>query len=629
MNSNTSNSPAPIAKPISFKKLMPPLMLSVASIMASNTPAMALSFNFTFSDNTPLEVRTVFWEAGDAWSKQLTDDVVVNVFVDYGTLPSNVLAGSRPGMTRVTYSEFHSQLSQDTSSQDGSKYISQDYDDARTLSRLQNSSSFKYLRNAYNTTNNSWNDKSTEVDTEDKIWLTRANAKALSIINHSDGSYNDFDASIRISNTANWHYDIDVAAPSGKHDLITVAVHEIGHALGFVSGNDAFQLLSAGGNLTTQNLDHFTPVDLFRYSEQSKALGIPDWTKEQTYFSLDSGSNNLGGFSQGAKIDGYQAGHWKQGESRGIMSPFLNTGERWEISELDRRLLDAIGWDRADQLSKNVAAVMLEVDWNTSEPDLSMLENSLKAHLSLEMEKLRQERDAIQSWSPSLWSELKLAADEEFQKRQQAIQETLNKIRVEKYNPSKRMEEALNGTDIHLKALADLAQVYEVKLQASLDAQITSWLNDSTVELKDQLKTVTQLQLRRLAAKVRNAGSSQHSEWKNDIKEALRLLYQEMHASKTPSQVELNTALAKLLDAAAPDNGFGWSEGSGFWQTGNTKSSFEQTGEFTFHSNAGPEKASVKAPTGAMGMLGLGLFSIGFLLKRSGKRSSGHNPSLN
>lgn len=607
MNLNTSNHPLN-TQPIKHCKMMIPLVLAFAAVIGSNNAAQALTFNFTFSDATPLSVRSVFWDAGDAWSKQFTDDVAINIFVDYGKLPPNVLAGSRPGMTRVKYSEFLTKLRQDKSSQEGAKYISQDYDDARALSKLQTSATFKYLRS---------NSGGSIQVTGDTNWLTRANAKTLGIINQNNSDYNNFDASIRISNNAPWHYDTNVAAPSVKHDLLSVATHEIGHALGVISGGDAFQVSS-------QNLNNVTPMDLFRYSKLSAALKIPDWTMGETFFSLDGGSNSLGGLSRGVNIDGFQAGHWKNGESRGVMSPFLNTGERVGISELDRRLLDAVGWDYAPQLSKNVVAVMGGINWNTSNPDLSLLENLLKAHLSIEMENLRQERDAIRAQDSSVWSELNAKAGEELQKRQQGIQETLNQIRGNRSDPNKRMEEALKGASIYLYALADLNKVYGDKLQVPLAAQTSNWLNGSSEQLKNNLEKATQSQIRSLAVKLSTASGSQPK-----VKEALRLLYLQTHGNQYPSEIELNTALAKLLDSASPDAGLGRTRTVRYWQTGDTNSNFENTGEFAFyeygsaeheHGSAAHENTSLPATTWTSGVLGLlGLFGIG-LLKRTSKR---------
>lgn len=66
MNMNTGNSQSLHTHPSKYCKLMKPLALAFAAVIGSNTPAQALVFNFTFSENTPLAVRFVFWEAGNA-----------------------------------------------------------------------------------------------------------------------------------------------------------------------------------------------------------------------------------------------------------------------------------------------------------------------------------------------------------------------------------------------------------------------------------------------------------------------------------------------------------------------------------------------------------------------------------
>ena len=67
------------------------------------------------------------------------------------------------------------------------------------------------------------------------------------------------------------------------------------------------------------------------------------------YFSIDGGATNLANFASGAYTDfngdGYQASHWKNGSGVGIMNPILGAGERKDISSLDLKAMDVIGWD--------------------------------------------------------------------------------------------------------------------------------------------------------------------------------------------------------------------------------------------------------------------------------------------
>ncbi|MEO1622489.1 MAG: PEP-CTERM sorting domain-containing protein, partial [Cyanobacteria bacterium J06632_3] len=64
----------------------------------------------------------------------------------------------------------------------------------------------------------------------------------------------------------------------------------------------------------------------------------------------DGGHENIAGFANGAaawgETDNFQLSHFKQGTSS-VMAPTLQQGVESFISEVDRRLMDAIGWDLA------------------------------------------------------------------------------------------------------------------------------------------------------------------------------------------------------------------------------------------------------------------------------------------
>src|SRR5690606_11215974 len=67
------------------------------------------------------------------------------------------------------------------------------------------------------------------------IQLTRANAKAVGLIAGNDAG---LDGTIRFSSSFAFDYDPSDGITPGTMDFIGVAIHEIGHSLGFTSGVD-------------------------------------------------------------------------------------------------------------------------------------------------------------------------------------------------------------------------------------------------------------------------------------------------------------------------------------------------------------------------------------------------------
>jgi hypothetical protein len=202
-------------------------------------------------------------------------------------------------------------------------------------------------------------------DNNQTIRLSSANAKALGLLDSNDPI---IDALISFSSDFKFDFDPNNGIESGAFDFIGIAAHEIGHALGFLSGVDVLdyygdpQALDADGNPLIFDDNEFTfvsPLDLFRYSSESRSFGkgVIDWTADDRdkYFSLDGGDTMLGvmrpekGFSTGSFFgDGYQASHWKDNLGRGVMDPTADYGELLQITELDKRAFDAIGWNRRD-----------------------------------------------------------------------------------------------------------------------------------------------------------------------------------------------------------------------------------------------------------------------------------------
>lgn len=199
------------------------------------------------------------------------------------------------------------------------------------------------------------------------IALSTANAKAIGF--EFDGA----DAEINFSSTFPFDFDARDGIAAGQYDFLGVAIHEIGHALGFLSGADDYDFLGCPAGPACGALDDYPvndewwgyALDLFRYSRDFDGQARLDWRPGvDSYFSLDGGATPLFGdgyFSEGSfNGDGWQASHWKAPEAEpfctdlvGIMNPYLCNGRNSVFTSLDFAAFDAIGWNvRPDVLDR-------------------------------------------------------------------------------------------------------------------------------------------------------------------------------------------------------------------------------------------------------------------------------------
>ena len=203
------------------------------------------------------------------------------------------------------------------------------------------------------------------------IGLTTANAKALGYA-FAPGTV---DAGITFSSDFSFDFNPKDGISTGSYDFLSVAIHEIGHALGFVSGVDDFDVLGTGGAAADEmcfadgtlckdypaNNDWFgETLDLFRYS----APGALDWTTNTaSYFSVDSGATAYqdGYFATGTyNGDGDQASHWKAPQVApfcsgllGVMNPYACSRTNGIVTALDLAAFDAIGYNSTIDVTAN------------------------------------------------------------------------------------------------------------------------------------------------------------------------------------------------------------------------------------------------------------------------------------
>ena len=345
-----------------FSKLFVCVVATSAAVVGSDRAVQALTFNFSYEDGTSIDQIQAFKAAGDVWSSYLTDDITVNLHVQMtNTLPTNVVGGALPGITdNQNFLNFQNALNADSKSDD---------DDVAYNNMPWNS--YDALINGQ------WYNNNTEID------LTRANSKALGLIDAHDTAIDGYILMSDLSGTSTqWHYDLNAPVATDKLDFYSVAIHEIGHALGFISGVDDTNIYfqSSGddddddGSYKTNSA---TSLDMFRESSATinNYYDIDMSVGTDSFFSIDN-STNLANFSTGTDTtlggDGKQASHWKdQTDVIGIMAPTIGLGERREITELDLRALDVIGWDLSTTTqSIDLTQVVTDID-NEVDEDLA------------------------------------------------------------------------------------------------------------------------------------------------------------------------------------------------------------------------------------------------------------------
>lgn len=197
---------------------------------------------------------------------------------------------------------------------------------------------------------------------------TYANTSVLKAIGLLDDL--ETDASITFSSEFAFDFDPSDGITTGYQDFIGVAIHEMGHGLGFVSGVDLYDVYSCpngpGCGIYTdaqfQNIGGLnSTLDFFRYNSD----GELDWSVgSDSFFSIDGGRtmyNGDSGFSSGSyNGDTWQASHWKAPRVNpgvddrftcnktnriGIMNPYLCSGQTGDVTNEDLAAFDAMGWN--------------------------------------------------------------------------------------------------------------------------------------------------------------------------------------------------------------------------------------------------------------------------------------------
>jgi len=341
---------------------------TAALTLATAAPANAVVINlidngFAGTPAQQAQFRAGFKIAADYWSSILTNNATLNLRVGTAALGTGIIGST--GSTRVDYTVANWEARVNATKSNST------IDQTAVLPTLTNGGA-SFITNGTtglvdDTTKLAYDPAAT---TSSKVlYLNSSVVKAIG--GTATGvSNSSVDGTVQFSTNFNFDFDPTDGITANTFDFIGVAIHEIGHALGFVSGVDFLDIYGLGNTsnpnagvlgYSLNDTSIYSALDMFRYSKdptnlvlgKDAVLDLSAGTVSGTkYFSIDGGKTALFGntFAQGTyNGDGNQASHWKDTAGcqigNGIMDPTFCFGQTGYITGLDLAAFDAIGYN--------------------------------------------------------------------------------------------------------------------------------------------------------------------------------------------------------------------------------------------------------------------------------------------
>lgn len=345
---------------------------AIAAIAAS--PANAATINLIdLGGVAGSPAQQGFQIAANFWSKMLTNNANINLGVKFAPLAPNVIGSTGSTRADISVANWAARVNATKSSSAIDQMV--------VLPTLTGGGA-SFITNGVTTAGN--DDALTQrfingTSTSSRVlWENTALLKAIG----AGVSPNVIDGNVTFSSNFGFDFDPTDGISANTFDFIGVAIHEIGHALGFVSGVDILDYYSASNGPGRNALGYsvndtsiYSALDMFRYSTDPNNIApgagnVLDLSTGGTkFFSIDGGQTALFGntFSTGAyNGDGRQASHWKDTAGcqvgNGIMDPTFCFGQMGDVTSLDLAAYDAMGWNlQYDMYSGNFDLTSAEI----------------------------------------------------------------------------------------------------------------------------------------------------------------------------------------------------------------------------------------------------------------------------
>jgi hypothetical protein len=308
-------------------------------------------------ENYPL-AKEAFIRAAAEWESIIKNPITIVLDVDFGpkrfgeTYPPNVLASTDPQL--VLFQEIYKTLR---------SALIESAETAEEITHYERLPIEEIM---------------TDVGPSTNIRAPSSVFRALGIIElHADPETEEAEfgppPSIGFNSKFDWDFNPDDGIDLGKQDFVGSAIHEIGHALGFVSSVGLQELYPQyPTTLSTWDLNRLIPGAGADFTHAPRVLSSGG---DQVHYSEQDELALSTGRPDGSGGDGRQASHWKDDSYTldyiGVMDPTQTSGHRSEITENDILALDLMGYSVAGKSTGVLSPVSPVGDTTETTPRFS------------------------------------------------------------------------------------------------------------------------------------------------------------------------------------------------------------------------------------------------------------------